>query len=73
MASREGRTILAASVDVAGAGSPLASSPGRSFALACGFTPMHTEFRLLLDLPIAEQTLAALEEAAARRSGDYRL
>jgi GNAT superfamily N-acetyltransferase len=73
MARQEGRSVLAATVDVAGAGSPLTASPGGRFALACGFTPRHTELRLLLELPVAEQKLKALEEAAARRAGKYRL
>lgn len=73
LARREGRTVLAVTVDVAGAGSPLAASPGGRFALACGFTPKHTEFRLVLELPVAEQKLSALEETAARRAGKYRL
>lgn len=73
LARQEGRTVLAATVDVAGAGSPLRGSPGGRFALACGFTPRHTEFRLLLELPVAEQKLRGLEETAAKRAGEYRL
>jgi GNAT superfamily N-acetyltransferase len=73
VARQEGRTSLAATVDVAGAGSPLAASPGGRFALANGFTPKHTEFRLVLELPVAEQKLRALEETAAMRAGNYRL
>jgi GNAT superfamily N-acetyltransferase len=73
VARQEGRTVLAATVDVAGAGRPLAASPGGRFALACGFTPRHTEFRFLLELPVADEKLKALEEAAARRAGEYRV
>jgi GNAT superfamily N-acetyltransferase len=72
-ACREGRTLLATTVEVAGAGSPLSASAGGRFALAHGFTPKHTEFRLLLELPVAEQKLRALEETAAKRAGEYRL
>jgi GNAT superfamily N-acetyltransferase len=73
IARDEGRTVLAATVDVAGAGSPLTASQGGRFALACGFVPKHTEFRLLLELPVAEQKLRALEETASRRAGKYGL
>lgn len=73
IAREEGRTVLTATVEVAGAGSLLTASPGGRFALACGFTPRHTEFRLLLDLPVAEHKLQRLEETAASRAGEYRL
>jgi GNAT superfamily N-acetyltransferase len=65
--------VLAATVEVAGAGRPLAASPGGRFALGRGFTPGHTEFRLLLELHVAEQRLGALAESAASRAGEFRV
>jgi RimJ/RimL family protein N-acetyltransferase len=51
----------------------LTASPGGRFALACGFSPRHTELRLMLDVPVPEERLRALAETAARRAGEYRL
>jgi GNAT superfamily N-acetyltransferase len=73
VARQEGRSVLATAVDVAGGGSPLTASPGGRFALARGFTPKHSELRLLLEVPAGAQELAALEQEAARRAGQYRL
>lgn len=50
VARKEGRTVLAAEVDAAGVGAhTLTASTGGRFALACGFSPKHTELRLMLD------------------------
>ncbi len=54
-------------------GAAVLGLPRHGFALACGFTPRHTEVRLLLELPVADEKLRALEEAAARRAGEYRV
>ncbi|HET9171731.1 MAG TPA: GNAT family N-acetyltransferase [Actinospica sp.] len=74
LARREGRTVLAAEVEVAGAGeNPLEESAGGRFALSFGFSPKHSEFRLLLDVPVPEEQLKALEAVAVRRAGEYRV
>ena len=70
----EGRTVLAAEVNAAGVGThTLTASPGGRFALACGFTPKHTELRLLLDVPIPEEELRALEETATKSVGTHHI
>ncbi|WP_406406259.1 GNAT family N-acetyltransferase [Streptomyces halstedii] len=72
IARQEGRTVLATEVDAAGIGPhALAAVPGGRFALACGFSPKHTELRLVLDVPVPELRLRALEETAAKRATEY--
>lgn len=72
LAVSEGRRVLAAEVNAVSAGEAgLAESPGGRFALALGFAVKHTEFRLLLDLPLAEVHLCELEGDAAARSLGY--
>ncbi|WP_405799978.1 GNAT family N-acetyltransferase [Streptomyces halstedii] len=71
-ARQEGRTVLATEVDAAGIGPhTLTAAPGGRFALACGFSPKHTELRRVLDVPVPEERLRALEETAAKRATEY--
>jgi GNAT superfamily N-acetyltransferase len=70
VARQEGRTVLGTKADAAGPGlDALAASPGGRFALACGFQPRHSELRLLLDVPVPQDRLLALERTAAQRAG----
>lgn len=74
IARDEGRTVLAAEVNAAGVGAhTLTASPGGRFALACGFASKHTEFRLMLEVPVPEFRLKELEAGAALRAGKYSL
>ncbi|MEV6078782.1 GNAT family N-acetyltransferase [Streptomyces sp. NPDC052069] len=74
VARQEGRTVLTAEVDAAGVGAhTLTASPGGRFALACGFSPKHTELRLMLDVPVSEEKLRVLEETTAKRAAEYRV
>lgn len=64
----EGRTVLAAEVNAAGVGAhTLAASPGGRFALACGFAGKHAEHRLMLEVPVPQERLVAIEAGA----GEY--
>ena len=45
--------------------------PGSRFALKHGFTSRHTEERMVLQLPVPQERLAELAEAARPHHGDY--
>ncbi|MHA6765519.1 GNAT family N-acetyltransferase [Streptacidiphilus sp. PAMC 29251] len=72
----EGRTVVGSTVNTAAvnavADTPLLDSPGGRFAARRGFTTVHTQRRLLLELPVSEAGIAGLEREARPRSGGYR-
>jgi len=71
-ASGHGRTVHNAEIDVPH-GLSLEEHPGSRFALARGFTSLHTEDRLVLDVPVEDGRLRRLHEHAAARGADYAL
>ena len=70
-AAAEGRTVVDGEVNVV-KGATLMDSPGGRFTASRGFSTVHTQQRLLLDLPVPEVGLSTLERAARERSGGYR-
>ncbi|GIG70455.1 GNAT family N-acetyltransferase [Phytomonospora endophytica] len=71
-ARRLGRTVHNSEVDVP-AGQALEDSPGSRFALAHGFASLHTEDRLVLDLPLGDGELERLRVHSAVAHDDYEL
>lgn len=68
---RAARTVAVCEVS-APAGAALPDTPGGRFAASRGFTAKHAEDHLVLDVPVAEESLRVLEAAAAPRTAGYR-
>lgn len=71
-AARHGRTVHNTEIDVPH-GLSLKECPGSRFALARGFASLHTEDRLVLDIPVGDGELKRLREHAAAAGGEYSL
>lgn len=63
LAKKQGRTTITGEVNVPQAQAFADSAPG-GFLLPRGFASQHTEERLLLDVPVPDETLTALEPPA---------
>lgn len=70
LAAERGRHKHLAEVDVP-LDTGVAGHPGARFARKHGFASLHTEERMVLELPVPAERLAALREAAAEHHGDY--
>lgn len=68
----EGRTMISDEIDVP-FGSRLDESAGGRFAGVRGFKSLHSEEHLVLDLPVPDERLHALEQVALERSNGHRL
>ncbi|MGH8876842.1 MAG: GNAT family N-acetyltransferase, partial [Stackebrandtia sp.] len=70
VAAKQGRHKHLTEVDVP-LGAELADHPGSRFALKHGFESLHTEERMVLELPLPAQRLSELRQAAQRHHGEY--
>lgn len=67
---RRGRHVHTTEIDVPPPFAPT-EHPGARFALKHGFTSQHTEERMVLALPIAEELLTELRSGATAHHADY--
>lgn len=70
LAAERGRRKHLTEVDVP-MGLRLEEHPGARFAIKHGFASLHTEERMVLELPVPAERLAALRETAAAHHADY--